>query len=129
MRIKRWLFLMPGYGNGKFRLSGTATTPFGIDKVIETEFLVGGVTAYRREVLEEFMFDEDYLNGPAPWEDVDFSYRVSRKYRNIYTPYAKAWHYGSSNDRLSSKKYQEMVVINYRYIFGKNIPQSLLLSS
>ena len=51
----------------------------------EVELCSGGNTSYLREVFEEFFFDEEF-DGYAPMEDIDFSYRVSRKYKLIVDP-------------------------------------------
>lgn len=92
------LFLLPMYGNGKFRWSGSPTFVYGSDRVMQVDFLPGGVTAYKRAVFCDFLFD-DNLKGYCYGEDADFSYRESRKYKNYYTPYAKAIHNTSCEAR------------------------------
>jgi GT2 family glycosyltransferase len=116
-------FFLCKHGNGKFRLSGFPTYPHGVNKILNIESLSGGLTAYRREVLNEFEFDEN-LHGYCYMEDDDFSYRVSRKYKNVYTPYAKVIH--NSPPIASDKKYARMkqLIENHYYLFKKNIPKS-----
>ena len=97
-RILKMVFLMPMSGNGAFRISGMPTFVYGDKNMRKVEFIAGGVTAYKRKVFEEFMFDEK-LMGYCYGEDADFSYRVSRKYVNYYTPFAKATHKPSSEAR------------------------------
>lgn len=116
------IFFLPMFGDGRFRPSGFPTYPHGIDRIIEVEFL-SGCSAYRREVLDEFSFDEN-LEGYCYMEDVDFSYRVSRKYRNIYTPYAKLIHHQSSTARGDRVMLAKMLVMNHYYLFKKNFPQT-----
>jgi len=118
-----YVFCLPMFADGRFRLSGFQTYPHGIDKIIEVEYLPGANSAYRREVLDEFDFDEN-LEGYCYREDVDFSYRVSRKYRNIYTPYAKLTHYRSPTAREKSAMLAKMRVMNHHYLFKKNLPQT-----
>jgi GT2 family glycosyltransferase len=136
MKRQRWrlllrrLFFLFDFSKGEFRLSGFGTWPYGLDEIQYTECLPGGEVAYRREVLEEFSFDER-LTGYAYMEDVDFSYRVSRKYRNVYTPSAKCSHIQPESERLnrterkSRAERKKMLLTNHAYLFRKNMPQTL----
>lgn len=58
----------------------------------------GGITSYRREVLEEFRFDDNY-NGYSHGEDGELSHRVSQRYEMYFTPEARLFH-----NQPSSKK-------------------------
>ena len=122
--LLRQCFFLPDYGDGKIRLSGFATRPYGLDEVMTTEFLCGGQVAYRREVLDEFAFDE-YLQGYSLLEDLDFSYRVSRRYRNVYTPFARCRHLRSPAQRQSQRELDQMMLNNHIYLFRKNSPKTL----
>ena len=76
----RFLSILMGHSSntpGKVCSSGYATSNVGALKNFYTEWLCGGATVWRKSVLNEFAFDEWY-KGYALWEDVDFSYRVSR---------------------------------------------------
>ncbi|PKM92336.1 MAG: hypothetical protein CVU81_00995 [Euryarchaeota archaeon HGW-Euryarchaeota-1] len=117
------IFFLSNYGGGKFKPSGFATWVHGCDKIKNTEFLSGCDMAFRRKVLNEFKFDEN-LKNYCYMEDVDFSYRVSRKYQNIYTPYAKVKHM-SSFGGMNNYDIMRMRVINHYYLFKKNFPQTL----
>lgn len=121
--LRRCLFL-PDYGDGRVRLSGFATRPHGLDEVKTTEFLSGCEMAYRRKVLEEFAFDER-LQGYALLEDLDFSYRVSRRYRNVYTPSARCRHLRSPVQRPRQRELDQMLLNNHIYLFRKNSPKTL----
>jgi GT2 family glycosyltransferase len=116
-------FLYKRSSNGRFRLSGFPTYAYGTDKMVNVECIPGGLTAYRREVLNEFKFDEN-LHGYCWGEDDDFSFRVSRKYINVYTPYAKVEHKSSpvAKDRRYAR--MKMVIENHYYLFKKNLPQT-----
>ena len=116
------IFFLCKQGNGKFRLSGSSTWLYGTNKIANVECLPGGATAYRREVLNEFKFDEN-LHGYCYMEDADFSYRVSRKYINVYTPYARVIHKVSPIDKGSQYPRAKMMIENHYYLFKKNIPQ------
>jgi len=125
----RRLFYQDQFGDGKFRLSGLATYVHGEKKILKTEFLSGCASAYRRQILREFKFDEKLgrLSGYCTLEDADFSYRVSRKYDLVYTPFAKLEHQASwlkRNDANQAIKKQQFIS-NYFYLFKKNMPKHL----
>lgn len=120
----RRLFFLDYYGNGKFKLSGLPTWVHGQEKIMKTEFLSGCASAYRREVLNEFKFDEKLgvLGGYCFLEDADFSYRVSRKYPLIYTPFAKLEHRAPG---VVSPTKKRQYIFNLFYLFKKNVPKRL----
>lgn len=123
-QIIRTIFFIYRYGNGKFQPSGIPTMirSGSIDKITNVEYLSGGSMAFRREVISEFMFDENlplYFWG----EDDDIAYRVSRKYQNIYTPFAKL--ICDNPPSFEGNAYVEMknVIESHYYLFKKNLPQ------
>ena len=118
------IFFFNKIGNGKFRLSGFPSYPYGVNKILNVECLPGGLTAYRREVLNELKFDEN-LHGYCFMEDDDYSYRVSRKYINVYTPYAKVIHNVSPIARDYQYAKMKMLIENHYYLFKKNFPQTI----
>jgi len=122
--VLRKVFFLPRFADGSFLSSGSATWPYGLDHIQFTEFLAGGQTAYRSEVFDQEVFDEN-LEGYALYEDADFSYRISRIYKNIYTPRARCWHLESSGNRLQRRQLLEVRLKNFSYLFYKNFPQSL----
>ena len=109
-----------GNGKGKFRLSGFPTYCYGTNKIANVECLPSGVTAFRREVLNEFAWDENiyYMT------DDDFSYRVSRKYKNVYTPYARLIHNVSPAGREKAYLRRKLFIESYCRHFKKNLPQT-----
>lgn len=121
-RVLVTVFFLTRYGNGKFQLSGRPTL-FGkdVDKVLECEFLYGGSMAFKREVINKFIFDEN-LYG---WgEDDDLAWRISQEYQIFYTPYAKIIHTNFSPSMRGSKyAAAEKEIENHYYLFKKNIPQ------
>ena len=118
----RAIFLLPHFGDGRFLASGAPAWPYGTDEARPTEFLCGGQVAYRRQVLGEYKFD-GALKANAPYEDVDFSYRVSRTYRNMYTPLAKCSHLefpvADTNDAKIRRR------ANFAYVSRKNLPPTM----
>lgn len=113
---------MTSWGDGKFHPSGFPTYPIGKKDIMYIECLPGANMAFRRDVLDKFKFDEN-LQGYCYMEDCDISYRVSREYKMIYTPYAKLVHNVSSTSRNSDYSKMKMAIQNHYYIFNKNFPQ------
>lgn len=114
------IFFLSTVGDGKFRLSGFQACPWGVNKVLKVDYLSGCTSAYRREVLNEFKFDENLHN----MTDVDLSYRISRKYQNVYTPHAKLIHNVSPGGRATLFMRKKRRIQDHYYLFKKNIPQT-----
>jgi GT2 family glycosyltransferase len=79
--------------------------------------------SFRREVFAYERFDEA-LSGYAYKEDIDFSYRVSRRYTLVQTPKAKCDHLRSGVARMPSHHLQRMNVANQFYLHRKLMPQT-----
>lgn len=94
------------------------------NKVINCEWLSGAST-FKRTILGEIKFDEN-LKKYSDNEDIDFSYRIFKKYPNalFLTPYAKYWHKCSKEGRPSQKESTYMREIYCLYLFYKNIDQN-----
>lgn len=108
-------------GTGKMQPSGFPAymDMSNKDHVAESEIL-GGFCSFRRKVFDDFKFDEN-LVGYAFMEDVDFSYRVSRKYKLVYNPHAKFYHNVSETERIDQRKYFFMTIYNHFYLTKKNM--------
>jgi GT2 family glycosyltransferase len=101
-----------------FWLEGTSESA-GVKK---QEAFVGYFMSYRREVFSSERFDEA-LSGYASQEDIDFSYRVSRRYALVQTPRARCDHLKTGTDRMRSHDLERMKLGNHFYLFRKNMPQ------
>lgn len=121
-RFLQYLLGLPYDGDGRFRLSGAPTTTCGLKEARDVEFVPGGITAWRREVFKEFSFDEN-LPGLGINEDVDFSYRVSRLWKNHYAPSARAAHERPSLAREATAAYLRMELASQAYLYRKNQPK------
>lgn len=77
---------------GRVLPSGFASsiTPQPVD--IETEWLYGGATVWRRDVIESYPYDEWFI-GTGFMEDIDFSYSVGARYRLFVVAKARLAHY------------------------------------
>jgi GT2 family glycosyltransferase len=120
----RRIFLLPVSGTGRFRSSGCPTFAHGGKEIKNVEFLSGGLTAYRKEVFKDLKFDEDFPNAMFT-DDEDFSYRVSRKYQNVYTPYARVTHNPSPIGRVNHRTRARMTIEARYYMLMKNFPRTL----
>lgn len=77
---------------GKLLPSGFQTPLWPITEAArQRQWLCGGATVWRREVIERFRYDEWYL-GTGYLEDIDYSYRVSKAYGLFVVPGARVWH-------------------------------------
>ena len=121
--IMQRLFLLPCSGDGGFRLSACPTFIHGATEIRNVQFLSGGLTAYRREVFRDFQFDETFPNAMFT-DDEDFSYRVSQKYKNVYTPNAKIVHNPSPKGRNNRHDKAKMTVEARYYLLKKNFPHT-----
>ena len=122
--MSRWLTILFGIDNkipGKVLSSGFVSTELPLTKNLYSEWLCGGATIWKREILENYSFDEWYA-GWAYHEDVDFSYRVSKKFDLVVTVGSNVWH--NPPPYNNSKKYSlgKMMVVN-RYHFVKKNPE------
>ena len=112
----------------KFRLlpSLGVSFPSFVDEVINCEWLSGANQSYKKEILEEFRWDEK-LKKYSQGEDLDTSYRIFKKYPHslFMTPYAKIIHNTSQEGRHLKRDVIYMDVIYLTYLFYKNIDQNL----
>jgi GT2 family glycosyltransferase len=80
--------------------------------------------AYRREVLNEFKYDENLeaLSTFAYYDDFDFSYRVRSKYKLFLTPRAKYVHRSSliSHSHTGAFETNYVKIQNHYYLVKKH---------
>lgn len=85
------LFLLSSEVPGRVLRSGFVTALDHSPSDLEAQWLSGGATIWRREVVDRYVYDEWFI-GTGFLEDVDFSYRVSRSYRLVVVADAKLHH-------------------------------------
>jgi GT2 family glycosyltransferase len=112
------------FGDGGFTSYGVVRYITGTSKRREVEFMPGGNAAVKSQIWREVRFDEN-LKGYALCEDEDFSYRVSRNYKIIFTPEARLKHFQRPLEPLESKNLNRELIKNRYYLFKKNFPQTL----
>jgi GT2 family glycosyltransferase len=124
-RIYRRLFGIGGWwpeASGKVRPGFYAEGVSDSAGVRKLEYFNGWFMSFRREVFEHERFDEA-LSGYAYKEDIDFSYRVSRRFVLVQTPAARCDHLKSPSARLNSHNLQRMNLANQFYLHRKLMPQ------
>ena len=124
-RIYRRIFGIGGWwpeASGKVRPGFYAEGVSDSAGVRKLEYFNGWFMSYRREVFEHERFDEA-LSGYGYKEDIDFSYRVSRRYVLVQTPRARCDHLKSPSARLNSHNLQRMNLANQFYLHRKLMPQ------
>lgn len=97
------------------------------DPLVRTNVLPGGITAYRREILEQYSFDETLIKY-CLGEDMDFSYRVSQKYPLAFATDALALHNHSAIGRYHVLESYACKVVGYDYFYKKNVKKGHKLS-
>ncbi|MBA2274792.1 MAG: glycosyltransferase [Actinobacteria bacterium] len=123
MRAFRALFLLSRHTKdapGRLLPSGYYTTPVRPTRLREAEALRLCGLAFRRGVFADHRFDET-LEGYALKEDIDLSYRVSRRYKLFVTPDARFHHLKSPGARISVRQKSRMHVINNYRIHRRNL--------
>ncbi len=106
--------------------SGYETFYSALKQDIRVDWLFGGAAVWRRAILEEFKFDEWY-KGYAFMEDMDFSFRVSKKKSLIIASGAKVSHLHAPGERVHGYLFGKMQMINRFYFVKKNRELSLLV--
>jgi GT2 family glycosyltransferase len=125
-RVYRRIFGIGGWwpeASGKVRPGFYAEGVSDSAGVRRLEYFNGWFMSYRREVFEHERFDEA-LAGYGYKEDIDFSYRVSRRYVLLQTPKARCDHLKSDASRMSSHQLQRMNLANQFYLHRKLMPQT-----
>jgi glycosyltransferase involved in cell wall biosynthesis len=107
--------------------SGANTYPSKPEAIIPCEWLSGSNHALKKEIFQEFRYDEN-LKRYSFKEDVDLTFRIYKRYpHSLYmTPFAQLEHRQSSLCRMPVRR---MVLMEYCYnfyFFYKNIDQTFI---
>ena len=86
------IFMINSRRSGAVLRSGFSSSITPQPANVRTEWLYGGATLWRREVIASYKYDEWYL-GHGYLEDLDFSFRVSRNYELWLVANARLWHW------------------------------------
>jgi glycosyltransferase involved in cell wall biosynthesis len=92
-----------------------------LDRIIQCEYMTSSNASFTKETIREFKWDEN-IRKPAG-EDIDYSYRIYKKYpRSLYlTPHARLLHLSSPEGRRPDTSTEQ-----YAYLFHKLMPQTAI---
>jgi glycosyltransferase involved in cell wall biosynthesis len=86
------LFLLNSSAQGRVLCSGFATSILPRETTERTDWLYGGATLWRREIIEAYQYDEWYI-GHGYLEDLDYSHRVAQQHSLYVVAEARCWHW------------------------------------
>jgi glycosyltransferase involved in cell wall biosynthesis len=112
------LFMMHGDPPGRVLASGfPCYIPF-VEETIETEWLYGGATLWRRAIIRKYEYDEWYI-GHGFLEDLDYSYRVSREKKLFVVGDARTWHFSAPMSQARQYELGRQQTFNRLYFVRK----------
>lgn len=112
-------FLIESRRRGIMLRSGFQSTLWPALEAREVDWLCGGATVWRREVINQFDYDEWYI-GTGYLEDVDYSYRVKQRYRLMIVPGARVDHVSPPMMVERNYLYGIWEIINRLHFVGKH---------
>ena len=111
---------------GRVLRSGFNTPIWSVPETQSVRWLCGGATIWRKEVLEQWQFDE-WFTGSGLWEDVRFSYRAGRKYDLAIVAPAKGSFLAPPISGQREFALGKTQVVNWVYFVGNNPNLSLTM--
>jgi glycosyltransferase involved in cell wall biosynthesis len=99
--------------------SGIHTMMPGIQETTYVQWLPTYAVVYSRKVLGEFSFDE-WFETYSYLEDLDFSYRIGKKYKLAVVADARFYHYPSRVGRTSAYLFGKKEVLNRLHFVSKH---------
>lgn len=109
--------IMPEFSNG---FSVGHFPP--IDKVYQVEHFMGGVSSFRKEVVDTIKFST-YFEGYGLYEDSDYCLRVSKVHDLYVNTGAKLAHYHEASGRPNQFSFGKMVTRNGWYVWRVRYPK------
>lgn len=113
------IFLINDTKPGRILNSGFQSKLCSLSRTTYVQWLAGGTTLWRRNIFDEFMFDE-WFSGYALYEDVDFSFRVGKKYKLYVVAQAEIVHKFEFEKVGKSFLLGKIQVVNRLYFVKKN---------
>ena len=120
------LFLLSGDNRGQFLKSGFEVPLWPVKETIWTQWLCGGATIWRRDITKEIPYDE-WFEGTGYLEDVDFSSRVSQRYRLAIVGEARLLHLSYPIRKERNYLFGTWQSVNRMYFVKKHPEFSLAL--
>lgn len=93
---------------------------YSTKEYVKVSKLSGGLTSYKKEVFQKFIFDENFI-GYGLSEDFDFSFRVSQEYKIVIAPKARLQHIGSATGKINRENISKNTILAMHYFYKKNL--------
>jgi len=120
------IFFTGSFDQGVVLPSGYNTLMCPATKTRDVQWLFGGATVWRRRVFDEFLFD-DWFESTGLCEDLDFSYRVGKKFKLMVIAEAKVDHLTGTVARRRNVWFGRSQIKNRYYFVKKNKELSKVL--
>jgi glycosyltransferase involved in cell wall biosynthesis len=124
--IFRKIFLADKHPGGVVTISGVPSSIRSWYYNLKVEWIYGGACFWPRKTLSEFKYDEWY-SGIGYMEDVDFSYRVSRKYTLWMVGASRCYHNSHPINKSKLEKYGAWLFVSWWYFSMKHKFNPLLI--
>ena len=113
------IFCTGSFKRGIVLPSGYNTLMCPAKETMDVQWLVGAGMVFRRDVFKDFSFDP-WFEGTGLCEDLDFSYRVGKKYRLVVVADARIEHLTGTIKRRRNVWFGHSQIINRYYFVQKN---------
>ena len=107
-----------GTDAGKVAPNGLVHELCEVRENLETDWLCGGATVWRREVIENYFYD-NWFQGTGFMEDVDYSYGVRERYRLFVVAAARLAHFSQPVRADRQWLFGKWQVVNRMHIVRK----------
>jgi GT2 family glycosyltransferase len=87
------------------------------DRVVDVDWIPGGLSCFRKSVFQELGLSDMNQKGRHGLADIEFSWRVSRKYEFKVTPFARLAHYPKGRDPNNALDRGRRQLLNHGRIF------------
>jgi hypothetical protein len=122
------LFGIDGARPGRMLRSGFVSTITPQHADIETDWLYGGATVWRRTVIESYPYDEWFI-GTGFMEDIDFSYSVRARYRLLVIAAARLAHYSRPVRADRQQLLGKWQIVNRMHVVRKHRARGLSIAA
>lgn len=114
--IKKTILYANITGSGRLLASGNPSFCGNPQKIKKIDIFNGCMMSFRRDLLLKNRFDTNFKEF---WmcDDIELSYRISRKYHLYQTPLARLHHISSTPSYEGHRKMVRMLVYNRLYMF------------
>lgn len=113
------IFYTGSFERGIVLPSGYNTLMCPAPKTKEVQWLFGGATVWKSKIFDEFLFD-GWFEGTGLCEDLDFSYRVGKKFKLFVIADAKVDHLTGTAGRRRNVWFGASQIKNRYYFVKKN---------